>query len=112
MLTVICDPDYLESVRAFARRIGKHEQLQKQLDYLSTYGETDEYETLCQLGKDFAPHSFSFRVLRVKRGDLESTATFRFNGGLIYQGPDSPADGSFPSLTVSLAEGTGWFVHT
>lgn len=49
MLTVICDPDYLESVRAFARRIGKHEQLQKQLDYLSTYGETDEYETLCQL---------------------------------------------------------------
>jgi hypothetical protein len=31
---------------------------------------------------------------------------------LIYQGPNCPADGSFPSLCVSLAPGTGWFVHT
>jgi hypothetical protein len=37
---------------------------------------------------------------------------FSFNGGLIYQGPDSPADGSFPSLCVGLASGTGWFCHT
>ena len=34
------------------------------------------------------------------------------NGGLIFQGPGLPADGSFPSLTVSLASGTGWFCHT
>jgi len=32
--------------------------------------------------------------------------------GLIFQGPSAPADGSFPSLTVSLASGTGWFCHT
>ena len=38
--------------------------------------------------------------------------TFSYNGGMIYQGPSCPADGSFPSLTVSLASGTGWFCHT
>jgi hypothetical protein len=36
-----------------------------------------------------------------------------FGGGLIYQGPDVPADGSFPSLTVSMnPTRIGWFVHT
>lgn len=36
-----------------------------------------------------------------------------FNGGLIYQGPAQPADGGFPSLTVSLdSTKHGWFVHT
>lgn len=53
---------------------------------------------------DFAPYSFS--IVFKRRG------RFIFNGGLIYQGPDSPADGSGPSFTVSLSRNVGWFVHT
>jgi hypothetical protein len=37
---------------------------------------------------------------------------FLYNGGLIYQGPGPPGDGSFPSLSLSLTRGMGWFVHT
>jgi hypothetical protein len=63
------------------------------------------------LSGDFAPRSFSFchYILPEKAGEKRQ---FGMNGGLIYQGPVSPADGSFPSLTVSLASGTGWFCHT
>lgn len=57
-----------------------------------------------ELYSDWAPFSFSFVVKR--------NGKFMFNGGLIYQGPDSPADGSGPSFTVSLHSGVGWFLHT
>ena len=52
------------------------------------------------LGKDFAPYSFDFALYRPGAKDARK---FVFNGGLIFQGPSCPADGSFPSLTVSLA---------
>jgi hypothetical protein len=35
----------------------------------------------------------------------------RLAGGLIYQGPACPGDGSFPSLTVNLSSDHGWFRH-
>ena len=98
-----CDT-YLQEVREFAESIGLAEQLQKQLDLLGSYGGVGV--SICKLYKDFAPHSFSFNMQWIderRRG---------FGGGLIYQGPVCPADGSFPSLTVSLAKGTGWFCHT
>jgi hypothetical protein len=96
---------HLESVREVARHMGLSRQLEKQLDYLATYGDEG---CQCTLAKDFAPYSFDFALY--KPGPKEERK-FWFNGGLIYQGPGLPADGSFPSLTVSLASSTGWFCH-
>jgi Domain of unknown function (DUF4120) len=101
MLTIL-NQAHFDKVKAFAEQVGLADQLQRRLDWLSHYGAFEEYE--CRMGRDFAPHSFSFAMFK--------DGKYSFRGGLIYQGPDSPADGSFPSLTVSLASGTGWFVHT
>lgn len=104
MLVIKCEPAYFNEVMAFAASMGLAQQLQENLDRLSTFGGGVR---TCHLFKDFAPHSFSFNLYRT-----DNCKQLWFNGGLIYQGPDSPADGSFPSLTMSLAEGTGWFIHT
>jgi hypothetical protein len=101
--------DRLEQVREFARSMGLIEQLERQLDFLADrkcWGEKAQ----TQLSNDFAPHSFSFGVYGLPNG--EKPRRTHLIGGLIYQGPGSPGDGSFPSLTVSLASGTGWFCHT
>jgi hypothetical protein len=98
--------DRLEQVREFARSMGLTEQLEHQLGYLAGYGDAHNQVVL---GYDFAPHSFSFALFRPGPKDERK---FRFNGGLIFQGPSCPGDGSFPSLTVSLVGGNGWFCHT
>jgi hypothetical protein len=98
--------DHLEAVRNWARDAGLLCQSNRQLDYLADYG-SNGYQ--CVLSKDFAPHSFTFGMYRPGTNE---TRKFSFMGGLIYQGPSCPADGPFPSLTVSLASGTGWFCHT
>lgn len=92
------------------------DQLFKQLVYLGGYGMDREQPlkvSRCTLAQDFAPLSFRFVM---ERGEMLSPTEikwdFWFNGGLIYQGPDIAADGSFPVLTVSLNDGVGWFVHT
>jgi hypothetical protein len=109
MIEFKCDDDYLAKVRAFADSLGLRDQLEKQFDYLSTYASNGgTKENVCIIGKDFAPHSFAFAIYQIRDGERR----YWFNGGLIYQGPDSPADGGAPSFTVSLAEGRGWFVHT
>lgn len=100
------DLDHLEQVREFARTAGLSGQLERQLHYLADYGCRGNQ---CVLGKDFAPHSFSFAMYRP---GVKDARKFVFNGGLIFQGPVNPANGSYPSLTVSLAAGTGWFCHT
>lgn len=94
--------EYFDEVLKFAIERGLKEQLEKQLNYLDGY--SGRQNTLCKLYPDHAPHSFNFVMHR--------DGQRWFNGGLIFQSPDCPADGSFPTLTVSLAEGTGWFVHT
>jgi hypothetical protein len=95
--------DRLDRVREHARALGLSDQLERQLNYLAGYDGSQ-----CVLGYDFAPHSFSFCLYKPGTKDERK---FRMNGGLIYQGPNCPGDGSFPSLTVSLASGTGWFCH-
>lgn len=103
-------------VWAFAKANGLRRQLLDTLRYLSTYANSPgcTYDrqlgknTRCTLYPDFAPHSFT---LVMDRFDGEVWTRF-FHGGLIYQGPNLPANGSFPSLTVSLDPGVGWFVHT
>jgi hypothetical protein len=100
----------LEQVRDFARQMGLSQQLNRQLNFLDK-GTSFGKRSQCILGGDFAPHSFSFGhyILPESAGEKRRPG---LHGGLIYQGPTSPADGSFPSCTVSLARGNGWFCHT
>ena len=104
--------DRLEKVREFARSMGLSSQLEHQLNWLAGYGYDGQPARQCVLGYDFAPHSFSFCHYRLPAFSGTGKREYSFNGGLIYQGPTSPAEGAFPSLTVSLASGTGWFCHT
>lgn len=64
----------------------------------------------CVLFEDFAPLSFGFRMEQRQEDD---NYKFFMNGGLIYEGPDSPANGQAPSFTVTVGESRiGWFMHT
>ena len=115
------DPEdcaYAWKVFRFARANGLWKQLRGQLEYLRDYatGEGALYDkakgcnTRCVLFPDFAPHSFNIWMQKREPGDSDWRHFFR--GGLIYQGPTSPANGGAPSFTVSLVKGTGWFVNT
>ena len=92
-------------------QMGLGEQLERQLSHWLGSGTFFGRKSQCVLGYDFAPHSFSFchYILPEKPGDQRQ---FGMNGGLIYSGPASPGDGSFPALTVNLHNGVGWFCHT
>ena len=103
--------DRLEQVREFARLMGLGLQLERQLCFLAREWSGEKTDQ-CVLSYDFAPHSFSFARYILPAYARSGERTFSYNGGLIFQGPTSPADGSFPSLCVSLAPGTGWFCHT
>jgi hypothetical protein len=107
--------DRLEQVREFARSLGPSHQLERQLGYLADSGRNNEDRPSrqCVLSYDFAPHSFTFAHYWLP--GLDGGAEGRklsLNGGVTYLGPSSPADGSFPSFTVSLASGTSWFCRT
>ncbi len=100
----------LEQAREFARQMGISQQLEQQLNRMAG-GTFFGRRSQCVLSSDFAPHSFSFAHYILPEGEEKDRRTGMV-GGLIFQGPGLPADGSFPSLTVSLASGTGWFCHT
>jgi hypothetical protein len=103
----------LEQVREFARSMGLSERLERQLDFLHSYACHDgEPKTQCVLGYDFAPYSFSFAHFVLPMHSKDGKRQLWFNGGLIFSGPGCPGDGSFPSLTVNLHDGVGWFCHT
>jgi hypothetical protein len=106
--------DHLERVREFAAAMGLRSQLEHQLTWLHNYGYHDDgpRKRQCMLSKDFAPHSFCFGHYALPLFSTTGKRAMWFNGGLIYQGPGQPADGSFPSLIVSLDRHTGWFCHT
>lgn len=112
------DAEYFGGVMTQAVKLGLINQFLKQLQWLSEYANRpgcmydceDGKNTRCKLFKDFAPLSFTFSI--EKTTDNVNWEHW-FNGGLIYQGPSCPADGSFPSLTVSLnSTKHGWFAHT
>lgn len=88
-----------------ALEMGLVSQFVRKLAYLDQYRDEEVLGAAVELGLDFAPHSFSI-LWKDERGRPY------MNGGLIYQGPGSPVDGSFPSLTVSLDNSVGWFIHT
>lgn len=100
--------EYLESVRAFADKIGLRENFETALDRLQTsvYGRPARV----RLYKDFAPYSFEF----VKEYQAESGEwVTAYNGGLIYHGPhDRGGDGSAPTFSVNVTPHNGWSIHT
>jgi hypothetical protein len=105
--------DRLEQVRDFARSIRLSEQLERQLGYLADYGRNgDRPSRQCVLSYDFALHSFSFAHYWLPDSTGDGKRQLWLNGGLIYSGPTSPGDGSFPALTVNLHNGIGWICHT
>jgi hypothetical protein len=107
--------EYLEGVREVAGRLGLRSQLEHQIMRLGDgfFGA----EALTILGKDFAPHSFTFATYgppppRGERSGAKPNRKLMIHGGLIYQGPSAPGDGSFQTLCVSLTPDNGWFLHT
>lgn len=104
---------------AAALQMGALPELASTLMYLHTYANHNDGptrhgidKTRCTLHPDFAPLSFAFRMDR--RNDQTGEYEYWFNGGLIYSGPDCPADGSFPSLSVDVnpSDKPTWRVHT
>jgi hypothetical protein len=129
---IISDPVRLRAAIEFAIKVGCLEQFGRDLCRLLQVVTMDmvrwEDDKLveapgtfqAEIGRDFAPHSFSFAIWRGsdnpfdhrERGDL------MLNGGFIYAGPGAPGDGSSPAYSVDLAWVTGqrprhsWNVHT
>ena len=101
---------YLETVKAFAKSIGKEEILQKRLDYLDTYACGDDKEkTRCKLFKDFAPYSFEFEMqARANDGGYR----YWFNGGLIYYGPNEDGVSGQYSVRIGDTREVDWTINT
>ena len=115
MLDIRC-PERLHEAIDHAIKVGALASLFTNLlhlhDYANRPGCTRErVGTRCILLQDFAPHSFHFNM---QQGDGKGGWADWFHGGLIYSGPDSRGDGSFPALTVdnSGIEGPHWGIHT
>ncbi len=99
------DPEHFLSVLKWAAEHDCATKLAERLNYLATYANGDN---ICELYRDFAPHSFEFLM---KHAD----GSRWFNGGLIYSGPSQPLNGSAPALTVGIGVDNSqhnWSVHT
>ena len=60
-MLIIENQAHLDKVREFARSVGAEVELQKQLDFLAGFG-GDAAKVRCHLYRDFAPHSFFWRM--------------------------------------------------
>ena len=91
----------------FAKDHGIYDQLHQQLAWLAGYAGGEYCGVSVVLYPDFAFMSLGFNISK--------SGVHWFTGGLIYDGPGAPCDGSFPQLTVSIGEhdkkGT-WSCHT
>lgn len=109
MMVVHCEQELAEA-RAFADQVGARRELEVQLEYLSTYAGS---ENVCDLYRDFAPHSFRFVVQTPEREG--ETRRVVLKGGLLYYGPGEGGVG-LPQLSVSMsstdAKKHRWEVHT
>ena len=90
MLEFKCDPAFKAKVEAFAKSIGKADQLQKQFDYLEHYSCTpnDPKKTWITAWQDFSLGPYSF-YLEWHRRDENGQYKLWMNGGLVYHGSDS-----------------------
>lgn len=57
--------DHFMKVIGFAKMAGRLPQFMRELKYLCHYADRNErFDTMCRLGKDFAPMSFNFAILQ------------------------------------------------
>jgi hypothetical protein len=104
---------YLDTVKEFADKVGKADNLQAKLDYLDGYASArreEGLETRCQLFKDWAPQSFSFLMeMRQDGGEWQRW----FNGGMLFHSAhDGGGNGGAPTFSVCLSPTDGWSIHT
>ena len=107
MALVIECKDHYNAVLDFAIKNHAEAQLRSRLARLEQM--CNEPLTRCYLHKDFAPYSFAFM--------LETPGSQRrpIVGGLIYNGPGQPGDGSGPAYSVNIdppADLHSWSIHT
>ncbi len=109
----------LDETEAFAKEVGKLDNLHSKLSRLCHGDQSDEELTLwgrhakirVSLGSDFSPHSFTFYVEVQYEGEEEWK--FQFNGGLIFHGShDGGGNGSAPTFSVNMSPQDGWSIHT
>lgn len=93
MIIIKCQEHY-DKAQAYAKLVGKEENLRERLEQLEKLGD------IVELYKDFSTHSFLFVA---KNND----GTRAFNGGLIYHGFSHHT-----TLCVSLTDTDGWSIHT
>ena len=104
--------EYFEEVRKEAEERRLLDKFNEAMMYAHLWGSSWVEPELCRfvLYKDFAPLSFVFHIERRKE---DGSYVKVLNGGLIYEGPDSPANGQAPSFSVTIGEPrVGWFTHT
>jgi hypothetical protein len=114
------DREHFKNVVRFARRRGISDRLFATLRHLGTYAnrtgctydKQTGRDTKCIIGRDWAPNSFGFCMMR-KEGPDKPWEQWFF-GGMIYSGPSQPLDGSGPAFTCSISpdDKEGWSVHT
>ncbi len=104
---------YLDTVKAFADKVGKADSLQSKLAYLDEYASArreEGLETRCQLYEDSSPQSFAF-LMEMRQDGGEWTRWF--NGGMIFHGAhDGGGNGGAPTFSVCLNPTDGWSIHT
>lgn len=110
---------HLASVREFADKVGKRDNLEKGIEFLHSYANTtdegllptEKHKTRCRLMKDFAPQSFYF-IMEARDKNTGEWGMW-FNCGLIFHGPhDGGGSGGPPTFSVTLSPTDGWSVHT
>ena len=104
---------FLDEVKAKAKERGCLEALEKQLDYLGSYGCSEDPEySQCVLMRDFAEMSFSFTML-CKSKDIKGTYQYWFSGGMLfYPGKGKPSVPDQLSVSLSTSDEDHWEVHT
>lgn len=99
----VLDQAYLDDTVRFAMEVGKVDSLIQCFDRLQTIAENTNAK-VC-LGRDLAPHSFSFAINR-ETGCV-------INGGVIFHGShDGGGNGGAPTYSVSMSPVDGWSIHT
>ena len=100
---IVCCPEHLQSVRAFADFIDQRKQFEQKLNDLTAYI-LDTWTV--QVYKDFAPFSF-FWTETGPNGEGGLIV------GLIYHGQhDGGGNGGAPTFSVNLTPMNGWSIHT
>ena len=105
---------YLDDVKAAAKARGCLDKLERQLEYLSTYGCSDDPEySRCSMMKDLGGSmSFCFTMLK-KSKDIKGTWEYWFSGAMIfYAGAGKPGVPEQFSVSLDTTNEDRWEVHT